>query len=297
MGLMRRAKPVAVLCAVALAGVGCSAMQGKQARKDTPRPHVSTETPTPVPTVPPQAPTPAANVPLPTRPIRSEDTDAARKAGKLVGPVVTHLGIARADGTKIEPIATQKDGTAVYQNAVGSGFILIVEGKPGISNIEVGRRVIARDSDNPKARPDLEIQTNKDLGDASARVCDKRRPDIGGVPAINPPSFADTKKVADTMNDLACRFEVFIESASACTVTKSGEFAFLNDESRVQFCMIVARAWNFPSGDTLVSVRLRDKEGNPGPSKTMILRRAELPRTVDRKPAPTKTPTPSRRRP
>jgi hypothetical protein len=81
-------------------------------------------------------------------------------------------------------------------------------------------------------------------------------------------------------------------------VTKYGDFSFLNKESKVQYCMIVARAWNFPLGDTLVSVRVRDKEGNPGPVQKMVLRRSDRPS----KPAapaaqPTKSPTPSRRRP
>ena len=36
-----------------------------------------------------------------------------------------------------------------------------------------------------------------------------------------------------------------------------------------QYCMIVARAWAFPLGQTLVSVRVLDTEGNPGPIKQM----------------------------
>jgi hypothetical protein len=182
---------------------------------------------TPVPTVPPRTATPVGAVPLPTRPVRSTGTDAAIKAGKQVGPVITHLGLARADGTKIEPKSTQKDGTTIWENSIGSGFILVVEAKPGISNVEIGRRINAYDKDDPRSRPDLEIQTNKDLGDGSKVVCDKRRPNIGGVPGINPPSFADGREIADALNDLSCRFELFIESASACTVTKYGDFAFL----------------------------------------------------------------------
>lgn len=298
---MRRAKPAVLVCMVVLAGAGCAAMKGKQAGRHPSDHHKATPetTPvmTPVPTVPPQTATPGANVPLPTRPIKSADADAAKKAGKQIGPIITHLGIARADGTKIEPESTQKDGAVVYDNPIGSGFMLVVEAKPGISNIEIGRRVTAYDANDIHSRPDLEIQTDHDLGDGSRAVCDRRRPDIGGVPAINPPNFGDSRQVADALNDLACRFEVFIESASACTVTKYGDFAFLNADSKVQYCMIVARAWNFPIGDTLVSVRVRDKEGNPGPVKTMLLRRSERPRTVANKPQPTKTPTPSRRKP
>lgn len=299
--MMRRAKPAVVLCVVILAGAGCTAMQGSRAGKPEGTPGAAArETPvvTPVPTVPPQTSPAATAVPLPTRPVKSADSDAAKKAGKQVGPVISHLGIARADGTKLEPKSTQRDGTDVYQHSIGSGFMLVVEAKPGLSNIEVGRRINAYDKEDHLSRPDLEIQTDHDLGDGSKVVCDKRRPDIGGVPGINPPNFSDSRQIADALNDLSCRFEVFIESASACTVTKYGDFSFLSSDSKVQYCMIVARAWNFPLGDTLVSVRVRDKEGNPGPVKKMILRRADRPvKAMEQKPQPTKAPTPSRRRP
>jgi hypothetical protein len=299
--MMRRAKPVAVLCLVVLGSAGCSAMQKDKTAKHKRTPSSAAATPevtmTPVPTVAPRTETPLGAVPLATRPVKSEQSDAAKKAGKQVGPVISHLGIARADGTKIDPSSTQKDGTVVYDNSIGSGFMLVVEAKPGLSNIEVGRRISAYDKDDPHSRPDLEIETDKDLGNGSKAVCDKRRPDIGGVPAINPASFAEGRAIADALNDLSCRFEVFIESASACTVTKNGDFSFLSKDSEVQYCMIVARAWNFPIGDTTVSVRVRDKEGNPGPVRKMILRRSERPVPVQQKPQPTKEPTPSRRRP
>lgn len=298
---MRRLKPGAVWCLVVLVIGGCSAMQGGQPAKPASKPVAAAPTDTPevtaVPTVPPRTPTPVAAAPLATRPIKSEDSDAAKKAGKQVGPAITHFGLARADGSKLEP-KDKKDGNDVYINNIGSGFIVVVEAKPGISNLEVGRRVTAYDKDDHTSRPDLEIQSDKDLGDGSKVVCDKRRPGIGGVPGINPPSFAETRAVADALNDMSCRFETFIESASACTVTKNGDFAFLSKDSKVQFCMIVAKAWNFPIGDTTLSVRMRDKEGNPGPVKKIIIRRQD-PSTipvVKKTPVP-KTPTPSRRRP
>jgi hypothetical protein len=297
-------KPAVVLCLVVL-GAGCSAMQKKEPAKHKHTPAAGAMatpdvTMTAVPTVPVRTETPVSGVatPMATRPIKSDESDAAKKAGKQIGPVLTYLGIARADGTKIEAASTEKDGTIVFDNSIGSGFMLVVEAKPGISNIEAGRRISAYDKDDQRSRPDLEIETDKDLGDGSKVVCDKRRPDIGGVPAVNPPSFGDSRAVADALNDLSCRFEVFIESGSACTVTKNGDFSFLSKDTQVQYCMIVARAWNFPVGNTLVSVRVRDKEGNPGPVKKMLLRRSERPaQSAPAKPQPTKEPTPSRRRP
>ena len=157
--------------------------------------------------------------------------------------------------------------------------------------------MFAYDPEDPSVRPDLQIEADHDLGDGSLAICDQRKPNIGGIPAINPPSFAETAQIAAALNDFSCRFEQFGESDASCTVDKYGEFSFLKpDESTMQFCMVVARAWSFPEGDTLVSVRLRDTEGNPGPVSTFRLRRTRRP-TPPPRPNQTPTPTVSRRRP
>src|SRR5207302_9910176 len=90
---------------------------------------------------------------------------------------------------------------------------------------------------------------------------------------IKPMSFAETQKISDAINDFACRFETFIESDSSCTMSPNGDYAFMNKETTTQFCMLVAHAYAFPEGDTLLSVRLRDVDGNPGPVARMRLRR------------------------
>jgi hypothetical protein len=280
-------------------GVGLAGCAGL--RKE-PTPKIAAPTPekspeyTPVPTVAPSTPTPAEAKPLPTRPIKNVEAEAARKAGKPIGPVVTFAGITRADGQKVEPISVDKDGVPTYRNYVGSGFQLVVEGKPGISNLEVGRRLAASDPKNPRSRPDVEIEVTNALGNGSPEVCDRRPPTIGGIPAINPPSFAETQKIANTLSDFSCRFETFIESESSCVVTPHGDFSFIKPDTTTQFCMVVARAWNFPPGETLVSVRLRDIEGNPGPVAQFRLLRPTEPPTPVRK-EPQSTPTPQRRRP
>jgi len=219
---------------------------------------------TPVPTVPPAAPTPEATpAPIPTRPV---GTDIKPTKDRPIGPVVTFLGAARADGTTVEPIRVDK-GIPVYRSAVGSGFMLVVEVKPGAGGREPGRSVFKYDPSDPQARPDLEIQTTRNIGDGSRAVCDKRRPTIGGVPGISPPNFAESRAVSDTINDLSCRFETFIETQMSCTMNRNGDYRFVNPDTTLQFCMIVARAWAFPVGRTLVSVRVRDTDGNPGPVK------------------------------
>jgi hypothetical protein len=251
---------------------------------------------TPVPTVAPATPTPVGAKPLPTRPLKNVEAEKARKAGNPIGPVVTFAGITRADGSKVEPISVDSKGVPTYRNYVGSGFQLVVEGKPGISNLEVGRRLVASDAKNRRSRPDLEVEATNNLGDGSREVCDRRPPKIGGIPAINPPSFAETQEITNALNDFSCRFETFIESESSCVVTPHGDFSFIKPDTTTQFCMVVARAWNFPPGETLVSVRLRDIEGNPGPiAQFRLLRPTERPTPIRKEPQ--STPTPRRRRP
>jgi hypothetical protein len=292
---MRRgtAAVLAILCGV----IGCSTTRHT---KPTPAPQpIAHEPATPVvvPTVPATTPLPEGAPPLPTRPIKNPASEAEKRAGKTVGPIVTFAGMARADGQLTQPIGKSPEGYPIYRNPVGSGFMIVVEGKPGISNLEVGRSIFRYDPKDATARPDLEIEVTRPLGDGSAEVCDARRPKIGGVPAINPPSFADTPQVAATLNDMSCRFETFIESNASCTVDRSGDFSFVEPKaSKVQYCMVVARAWNFEQGDTLVSVRLRDIEGNPGPVAHFIMQRQSNPTPLAR-PKATVTPTAPRRRP
>ena len=292
---MRRATAaMALLCGV----IGCSATRSAspsaQAAKPTP---ASEATPFVMRTVPPSTPVPPGGAALPTRPVKNPKSDAEKRAGKAVGPIVTYFGVARADGNQTSPTGKNAEGIPIYQNPVGSGFMIVVEGKPGISNVEVGRSIFKYDANDPTQRPDLEIEVNRPLGDGNPAVCDARRPKIGGIPAVNPPSFAETQQVSDALNDFSCRFETFIESNSSCTVDKSGDFSFIDPkQSQVQYCMVVARSWNFQDGDTLVSVRLRDIDGNPGPVAHFILQRKTGPKPTPRAVA-APTPTAPRRRP
>lgn len=293
---LARAAAVGLLCGA----VGCST--ARSTPRATPAPGaapVAEATPVEVPvvrTVPPGTPVPPGGAgALPTRPVKNPNAEAERKAGKAVGPIVSFAGAARADGFISKSVGKTDDGVPIFQNPVGSGFMIVIEGKPGISNLEVGRSIFKYDPSDPSLRPDLEIEVDRPLGDGSTDVCDARPPKFGGVPAINPPSFADNPTVNRTLNDLSCRFENFIESNASCTVDKNGDFSFVDHDSKVQFCMVVARAWNFPDGDTLVSVRLRDIEGNPGPVSRFVLSRKPNP-TQPPRVRPTPTPTTSRRR-
>ena len=268
-----RSRLVPVCCLTAALAVALSACAAKAPVKG-PKSAADSYVETPVPTVPPSTPTPAPGASaIPTHPIGKHVK--ARK-GQPIGPIVTFFGAARADGVPVEPQSVDKKGIPTYLSAAGSGFMLVVEAKPGLSGFEPARRVFAFVSDDPTSRPDLEIEANRDMGNGSPAVCDRTRPNIGGIPGINPPSFAETQRISDAINDLACRFETFIQSDASCTQRTDGEYSFVNGDSTTQFCMIVARAWAFPVGETLLSVRMRDSEGNPGPVKQMrILRAAE----------------------
>lgn len=230
---------------------------------------------TPMPTVPPATPTPDTTpAPLPTRPVGKE---AKATKGHPIGPVITFFGAARADGSAVEPESVDNKGIPVYRSEVGAGFMLVVEAKAGASGYDPGRRVFAYVPGDKTVRPDLEIESSHDMGNGSPEVCDRTRPHIGGMPGINPPSFAETQKIADAINDFSCRFEAFIESEGSGTLNKNGDYSFVSKDTTTQFCMIVARAYAFPIGKTLLSVRVRDTEGNPGPVKQMWIYRPATP--------------------
>jgi hypothetical protein len=42
--------------------------------------------------------------------------------------------------------------------------------------------------------------------------------------------------------------------------------------ARQQFCLPVAKAWAFPTGDTVVRVRARSISGTVGPAREIVVR-------------------------
>src|SRR5574337_1125365 len=94
---------------------------------------------TPMPTVPPGTPTPEpSSAPLPTRGVRKA---VKSRPGAPIGPVVTYFGAATADGHVVQPLSVDKQCIATYKTLAGSGFILVVEAKPGESGLDPGRSV------------------------------------------------------------------------------------------------------------------------------------------------------------
>jgi hypothetical protein len=233
--------------------------------------------PPPTATATPQDPatptaTPAGPTPTPTEP--------------AAGPEITYFGVTRADSYSLAPSGYDGAGRPIYVRPFGYGLSLVVEGRPGASQRPVGRSAFAA----PDA-PDLQIILDRPLGDGSSAVCDRQAPAIGGVPAVSPFAFADTPAVLDAMNDVGCRVDdgqgspLARSALNACTLDRSGEYAFVGVGTTAQFCLPIAGQWSFQPGDTIVAARLRDTSGALGARREIVIRNAA--------PAPPATPTAS----
>jgi len=197
------------------------------------------------------------------------------------GPLVTYFGLVHADGRldPREPVSFTPDGVPIYacRSLLGFGFRIVVEGRPGSSGAPVGAVTFNSDPRDPSARPDIQIQANRDLGNGSTLVCDTGgpapTPSPGGVPKIDPPSFAFVQEISDRLNDFGCRFEAFRESDFSCTLAVNGAASFVSPQSTMQFCALVSKdILTFPPGDTLLTVRLRDVQGNVGNEAKILVR-------------------------
>jgi hypothetical protein len=192
------------------------------------------------------------------------------------GPVITHFGVARANDQPLAPSGTDAAGRPIYVSHLGQGIYLIVEARPGASRAGPGLNAYALDG-----LPDLQMLVSRALGNGSEIVCDNRPPLVGGVPATSPLQFADDPRVAAAANDLGCRVDdgtgqplARPVSGIACTSSElSGTgFGFVSPDSTVQYCLQIAKAWAFPSGDTVVAARVRDVDGNAGAAREIVVR-------------------------
>jgi len=210
-----------------------------------------------------------------------------------MGPLVSYFGIARADNTVIEQTGTTAEGIPYFVRTGGSGFMIIVEGRPG----ENGQPVALSTFDETlRDFPDLQIVASRMLGDGSPTVCDISRP-AGGVPSLDPPDFSPSREKIAVVNDFACRFRDgqgqtlgVDQSEDACTQFASGEFGFVNVASTAQFCGTVTHSFVFPEGDTILTARLRDHAGSVGPAAQIMVRILPPPT-----PLPSATPLPTRK--
>lgn len=149
-------------------------------------------------------------------------------------------------------------------------FIIVVEAKPGISGRSVGTLLTTPGLDG---RPDLQIQSSVPLGNGSVAICDTGAPPVGGgVPAIVPASYdPNSTFVTNALLDFACRFEAF-SRAAPCTLVGSATFGFVQPAATAQFCDTVAATSAFPLGEAVLSVRVRDVDGQSGPVEQIVVR-------------------------
>lgn len=193
--------------------------------------------------------------------------------GTPSGPTIVYFGVTRADDTLVPPSMTDAHGAPIVERAFGSGFSLVVEAKAGPSGRPVGPVTF-----DPEGCPDLQVQTSLPLGNGSAVVCDTVPPNDGGVPATNPVDLYGSPVQCDALNDLGCRF---IDGGGAyegrscdkgCVLFSSGEQHCVASDAQVQFCGFIAQAALFPVGDTVVTARVRDVDGNLGPAAQVVVR-------------------------
>lgn len=201
---------------------------------------------------------------------------------------MTFFGLARPDGCYAcnvasciclgtpTPTPEFENGARVFRVNDQGGFMLVIEGRPGSSGAQVGVNVPDPIPGQP-FRPDLQLLADRPLGNGSAAVCDTNSQTGGGVPGFGPSDFGPSQAVTDALVDLACRFTPFFPT-SPCTLNANGNEAVLTPgglpSGSRQFCNIVSPLIGFPSGDTKLTVQLRDRSGNLGPRQSIIVRRS-----------------------
>lgn len=204
-----------------------------------------------------------------------------------LGPAITFFGLTAADGRRATPLGTLPNGTVVYYRGSGFGFQVVIEAKPGSSHAQVAMGVFEPNRGDPAGRPAMQAQVNRALGTPSGEVCDAE----SGVPGIDPPSFALTQSITNTLNDLGCRFMTTTASRFACTQDPLGRTAFIAADSRAQFCLAVGRVIAFPRDDTVMTVQLHDEHGNESARARLLVRVGTGPMPATFTPVP---PTPTR---
>ena len=222
--------------------------------------------PSPTPTQPANTPTPTAS---PTPVLTATPT-----LTPLPGPQITFFGVTTADNHVLQPIGTDAQGIPIYVRPFGAGFFIVVEGKPRSNPIST--KTINYLPTDPSARPDIQIEANRDLGNGRALVCDAGplpNP-FGGVPGIDPPNFDPTSQtIADALNDFGCRFDAH-DASAPCTLKSNDVPGFVAADTQQQFCTarVLGSELQFPQGDTLLTVQLRDTVGQLGNPAQLIVR-------------------------
>ena len=189
--------------------------------------------------------------------------------------MITAFGVASADGRVIRTIGPEDHGYLTYVRPP-SGFQIFLEAQPGMSRQPAGTITFNSNPGNPSVLPQFQILLSRSIGNGSARVCDNG-PDIdnlGGVPAVVPPSFGGTQQASNAINDLSCRFDART-AAFACTRDPFTQMeGFTVAGSTIQYCTRsgVGTELAFPLGDTILTARVLDIANQPGPPASIVIR-------------------------
>ena len=255
----------------------------------------------PAPTVTPTitlTPRPTATVTRTPRPSHTPTVTATPAPPPGPGANVSFIGLLAADDMPLQPAGFDEQGRAIYESRFGQGPSLVVEGMPGSNHKAVGFSAFEYDPGDPAVLPDLQVLISRPLGNGSPEVCDNTVGNFGGIPAVNPPSYAETQPISNAINDLGCRFNNGANSPGgrgpqdACSLFPDGDYHFINPRSTVQFCGRIATPFAFPQGDTIVTARLRDVAGIVGAAQQIVVRvNPDLGGFPTRSPAPTSRPT------
>ena len=151
-----------------------------------------------------------------------------------------------------------------------AGARTVVEVRHGTSGQPVGSLLFPP---TPTDRPSLWIESDRALGCNATAAVECRSPgSVGGVPAINPPSFGPDQTITDALTDYACRFEKFSPGTPCTYIDATGDAKLVNPNAEAQFCTGASLSIAFQLGDSLLSVQLHDTQGNPGPTAQVVVR-------------------------
>jgi hypothetical protein len=187
--------------------------------------------------------------------------------------------LTRSDDSVIAPIEVTEQGIPIFERFFASGFSIVLEGRRGGTNADLGLNTFDWNPFNPTVLPDLQIVVSRAIGDGSLSVCDDVSPPFGGVPAVEPPEFGGTQFVANAINDFSCRFKDGLglrrgrDFNEACTKPGQDEvLRFVDSRSSVQYCGLVNEPLSFPLGDTVVTAVIRDVDGNISAARQIVVR-------------------------
>lgn len=208
--------------------------------------------------------------PEPVKPPTPAPTPRPTPGPPAFGPEITLLGLTTADDRPIETDLFDEANRPVFELPYGQGVTILVEARRGPRFRDIGHTTYV---DGPLL-PHLQILVSNPLGDGGIEVCEDDGV-RGGVPG-NPTLDFDAEGATDAINDLGCRAFNRTASLSNTAFTRPAGaedvFRLINPASQVQFGVPIAKAWAFPSGETIVAVRVRDVGGELSPVEEIVVR-------------------------